>query len=133
MADVEGMLGRFWERYKWVDDHQPPAIPQRTIPYMLHGDEGRGLGKSPIWICSFQPVMGWNGADYVNSKKTLVPSRVCLLGLRNTYTTRLLYTVLPAKNYAKDGASQERLLRDLVQDCNQLYSEGFEAIEIYFS
>ena len=46
--------------------------------------------------------------------------------LRHTYTTRLLYTVLPSENYAPNGASQECLLESLVLDINKLYIDGFQ-------
>lgn len=65
---VEDMLERFWERYAYVDSDRP-THPRRTIPYFLHGDEGRGQCKRPLLILSFQPVLGWSGEDHVNSKK----------------------------------------------------------------
>ena len=38
---VEKMLAGFWEKYSAIDTSQPPN-PKRTIPFCLHGDEGRG-------------------------------------------------------------------------------------------
>lgn len=67
---IEDMLGRFWDRYAFVDTDRPKH-PRRTIPYFLHGDEGRGQCKRPLLILSFQPVLGWSGEDHVNSKKLL--------------------------------------------------------------
>ena len=50
-----------------------------------------------------------------------------LCDIRHTYTTRMLYTVLPSENYAPDGSTQHGLLQSLVEDCNRLFTSGFEA------
>ena len=65
---VEKMLEQFWERHAFVDG-DVPQHPRRTIPYYLHGDEGRGQCKRPVLIVSAQPVLGWSGDEHVNSKK----------------------------------------------------------------
>lgn len=48
--------------------------------------------------------------------------------LRHTYTTRMVYTVVPSQNYAgKSGATLEALMDALATDCNKLYTSGIEA------
>ena len=59
----------FWERYCKLDKHVQVDHPESTIPIYLHGDEGRGLGKRPLLVVSFQPVMSWLGPDYIPSSK----------------------------------------------------------------
>ena len=53
----EEMFGRFWQRYKTFEpDHavyngdgaKSTEELQRTIPFCIHGDEGRGLCKVPV-------------------------------------------------------------------------------------
>lgn len=68
---VEAMLARFWTRYAYVDNDDCPTYERRsrTIPFLLHGDEGRGLCKRPVLVISYQGVIAWSGEDYVNSKK----------------------------------------------------------------
>ena len=67
---AEAMLSRFWAKYEKVQGDMP-RVPHRTVPYLLHGDEGRGQVKRPLLIISFQGLIGWTGEDRVNSVKTL--------------------------------------------------------------
>ena len=67
---VTNMLKNFWERYQFVDTIST-AFPSKTVPYFLHGDEGRGQCKRPVMILSAQPVLGWGGENRVTSKKYL--------------------------------------------------------------
>ena len=66
---VKSMLKRFWERYAFVDVGTAPSHPESTIPFYLHGDEGRGQCHRPVTILSAQCVMGWGGENCVASKK----------------------------------------------------------------
>ena len=50
---------------------------------------------------------------------------------RHTYTTRLLYTVLPAEMYAPDGASLQCLMECMVENINKLYTEGFQVPSLH--
>ena len=50
----------------------------------------------------------------------------CAFTLRNTYTTRLLYTVVPS-NYAPKNKTVNQLLEALVADINHLQDRGIEA------
>lgn len=47
--------------------------------------------------------------------------------MRHTYTTRMLYTVLPSERYAPDSASLHTLMDSLVKDLNRAAEEGIEA------
>ena len=48
----------FWERFKVLEpDYEVPGNPRYTLPYALHGDEGRGKGKKPIMILGMQPLI----------------------------------------------------------------------------
>ncbi len=62
------MLQRFWSRHAFVDASLP-EFPRQTIPFLIHGDEGRGQCKRPVLVVSFQPIIGWSGEDHVNSSK----------------------------------------------------------------
>ena len=67
---VKAMLGRFWTKYKVVDSMINPQHPEITIPFFLHGDEGRGQGKQPVLILAAQPVIGWCGEESITSTKS---------------------------------------------------------------
>ena len=73
--DYEAMFLRFWERYRSFepnhavyigDTAKSTAELRRTIPFCVHGDEGRGLCKVPVQIESFQPVIPFLGEDELN-------------------------------------------------------------------
>lgn len=71
---VHEMLSQFWERHQFVDGRcTAPKEPRCTIPYFIHGDEGRGQVKRPILVVSFQPLFSWGGEQTLNLGKILVP------------------------------------------------------------
>ena len=75
-----GLLGRFWERYSYIDPShaahaKAPDDRARTIPVLLHGDEGRGLAKVPVLVESLQPLISWMGGDVLNSLGRLGTAR----------------------------------------------------------
>lgn len=79
---VKAMLGRFWTKYKVVDSMINPQHPEITIPFFLHGDEGRGQGKQPVLILAAQPVIGWCGEESITSTKSFAKKlAVFFLGL----------------------------------------------------
>jgi hypothetical protein len=46
---------------------------------------------------------------------------------RQTFTTRMLMTVIPSEHYAANGATLQTILRALVADFNHLIRHGVEA------
>ena len=66
------MFARFWDRYECVNPDHPlfyeKSWEQRMhcIPVAVHGDEGRGLGKHPVLVESYQPILPWSGEDKLN-------------------------------------------------------------------
>ena len=77
LVQAEDNLELFRDRYKSVDSNTPPN-PRRTLPFYVHGDEGRGQVKRPVLVISFQGLMSWdgNGVQRVNSVKSLRKLRV---------------------------------------------------------
>ena len=70
-TEWRNILSTFWSYYEEVNpDHELYADNSKDraccLPYMLHGDEGRGLRNKPLWIESFQPVIGHKGSAYTN-------------------------------------------------------------------
>lgn len=148
--EAQKMLETFWNRYSNIDPNVP-AIPSCTMPMYLHGDEGRGLGKRPLLVISYQPVMGWTGGGrggrvpstkvpQQNSKgKSFFqgvfkffwggPQIPCPANpmLRHTYTARLVFTTVPSECYAPNAATVNALLKALVGDLNELERHGLEA------
>ena len=82
--DAQAMLQTFWGRYKNIDPSLVPEHPSQTVPFYIHGDEGRGLGKRPLLVISFQPTMSWTGGQKIPSTKYLYSYKwlfVAMLGL----------------------------------------------------
>ena len=67
---VKATLRRFWDRYQAVEPIMPEN-PEITLPFFLHGDEGRGQCHRPVLVLAAQPVLGWHGEDCVTSQKNL--------------------------------------------------------------
>lgn len=103
-------LHQFWQRYRYVDPQHACYVDHASrlaccVPYMLHGDEGRGAAKRAIMVCSWQPTVQHAG---------------------HSYLSRLLTAVLPASRYASETTFLQ--IQDaIVEDLKTLYQEGFEA------
>ena len=72
LDSIKHMLRDFWGKHKYHDNFGPPPNPELTIPFYIHGDEGRGQVKRPIKVVSFQPCISWMGGEYHNMKKPLM-------------------------------------------------------------
>ena len=70
-GEAQLMFREFWQLHVQAGGEMPP-YPDQTLPIFLHGDEGRGLGKKPLLVISYQPVVSWLGPYEVNSKGCLV-------------------------------------------------------------
>ena len=69
------MFTSFWEDFKVVNGAQHPCFADslewegglsRAVPYMVHGDEGRGLNRRPFLLISIQPIISHLGANVCN-------------------------------------------------------------------
>ena len=75
-AEAQSMFGEFWDKFQPCCPHHPiynRTQEQRrfTIPIAVHGDEGRGLAKTPCLIISYQVVIPFSGPNELNSSKLL--------------------------------------------------------------
>ena len=66
-------LQSFWAKYEAADPDHPVFQDESlrkdlscTIPYLLHGDEGRGRMKQPILVIAFQGVLSHLGINRLN-------------------------------------------------------------------
>ena len=69
--EVRRMFSTFWTRYDKSHPGSMPALPETTIPILIHGDEGRSLCKRPVMIVSFQCIIPWCGENIKNSSQML--------------------------------------------------------------
>ena len=63
-------LKMFWDRYSLIDGEHPlfssGIDTAATIPFMIHGDEGRGRNKLPLLTISFQGILSHYGSHRLN-------------------------------------------------------------------
>ena len=63
-------LQEFWDLYEKVDPSHPIFTENLnracTLPYFLHGDEGRGRQKQPVMVLSFQGLFSHFGKERLN-------------------------------------------------------------------
>ena len=64
VAESQGLLRTFWQRYRVYHDkhivfqHYDESVWGSLIPVFVHGDKGRTLGKSPIFVLSWEIPFG---------------------------------------------------------------------------
>ncbi|CAE6938969.1 unnamed protein product, partial [Symbiodinium sp. CCMP2456] len=73
----EPILEDFWNKYERVDaGHIVFSLGlnrRRTLPFMLHGDEGRGRMKQPLLIVAYQGILSHLGVGRLNQSGRLCP------------------------------------------------------------
>lgn len=76
-GSFERLFEDFWKDYAVLDPNHKlfsSNIPRtHAIPYMLHGDEGRGANKVPFLVISWQPLISFVGPDRCNDCTPLGP------------------------------------------------------------
>ncbi len=158
-SEWRNLLTWFWQAF-YHDDPLHPIFqsgdwdPSCTIPYMTHGDEGRGQRSQPFMVQSWQTVLSVFGPGESNMSGNLIyifiytfsflPSPpeifqriICLyrsdhvicqglgLNLRHSFCSRFLHSCISSKLY-----NGEKTLRDINQawaaQMASLYHDGFE-------
>ena len=106
------MLSNFWRRFRTTTpDHEIFADRSKEgqthlcVPYMIHGDEGRGKLKRAVMCASLQPVIHEPG---------------------HTFMSRFLFGIIPSELYAEKEASFDCLVDCMVDDLDNLYRDGLE-------
>lgn len=146
------MFATFWMNFEPLQSAHPvyqktPEERQWCVPIALHGDEGRGLAKVPLLVISFQVLIPFTGPENLSQTEPLEPKMfwdilvglfwdiwdgvwdlnkcglVDLKQLRHSFTTRLLYTLIPSTWYSGDS-SVDGLLRAMASDLTKCFEEG---------
>lgn len=151
------VYSEFWQRYYVLDrehpffEHHHPDEWGRCLPFCLHGDEGRGKGKTPILINSFQMVVGPAGIDHTNmsgklglffrklstmscvflpkvhpSRCSFLPTMSMVPRPRSSLCTRLLASMMPATMYAKNDRTLDSMAKFVVDDLTECFYTGVE-------
>ena len=103
----------FWSLYKLVNpSHEVYSGPEEkmrwTLPFMYHGDEGRGRLHRAVLVCSFQPLLASKG---------------------HSFKSRLLASVFPGERYAcvEGEETLETLHAVIANDLRDLFDNGLKA------
>ena len=79
----EHVFHNFWACYQQLDSQHPffgSGISWgRGIPYLIHGDEGRGLRKVPWMVEAWQLLISHAGIMDTNESSNLPPGNVCFI------------------------------------------------------
>ena len=66
------MLARFWADFEKIESGHPvfrdktPTQRKSCLPLCFHGGEGRGLGKVPLLVLSYQELIPFTGEQNLN-------------------------------------------------------------------
>ncbi|CAE7906160.1 unnamed protein product, partial [Symbiodinium necroappetens] len=108
------MLREFWARYRGIDPNHPiyhsNIDPATAIPFMVHGDDGRGRNHQPVLVISFQALLSHMGPGRLNQSG-------------HSFCSRLLFSILPSLCYRGDSTIFQ-LLSCLADDCISLFQDG---------
>lgn len=78
----EPVLEQFWNNYEQVDPghivFQLGINRRRALPFLLHGDEGRGRMKQPLLILAFQGIFSHLGVGRLNQSGWLCQNYIII-------------------------------------------------------
>ena len=109
----QGMLREFWRRFRAAmpqhgvfSDEGKQGCLHLCIPYVVHGDEGRGKLRRAVMCASMSPVIHQHG---------------------HTFLSRFLFSIIPAELYTESASSFNVLVDVMVRDLENLYQDGMQA------
>ena len=83
------LFKNFWDTYRCVDATHPLFTSSYDlsgcVPFLLHGDEGRGLLRRPFMVIAWQPLISFHGVDVCNDSTQLSCDRS--FGFVHVYTS----------------------------------------------
>ena len=128
-------LPAFWQRFEAIEPANTifeafrggALSPARTIPMLLHGDEGRAKKRSPVMIVNTHGLIGagcrafeeWH-RDTPTLRQQSMP--VNLKG--SSMATRFLAFVCPKSAYGPDSEYLNKMFDELVLDLVKLQTDG---------
>ena len=131
----EAILQTFWSKFRLQSpQHEIFVLADagkidlsHTVPFALHGDEGRGRRRQAFMVCSFHSLLGRGTAQGREHRASegRPYAKLELNFLGHTYTTRFLFAALNKKSYCDDNADVFPLLmEEATKDLRKLLTEG---------
>ena len=129
------MLAEFWRRFALSEPNNTinssfdsgALCPARTIPLVLHGDEGRGKKRQPVMVVNTHPLMGFGTRACDEYLRDAPEFREQSMGVNlkgASVETRFLAFVMPKVLYGKGACFLHTMFDELVADLVKLQTEG---------
>ena len=129
------ILQQFWYRHRQIEPQNTihdyfgssALDPSRTIPLLLHGDEGRGRKHKPVMVINTHSWIGLGSRPYNRWHEEAPVLKRQTMGVNmqgSSVATRFLALVLPQKAYGKDSIYLDRMLAALSADLTKLQTIG---------
>ena len=124
------ILQEFWRKFKLLKpEHQLWELVEghsmdlsKTIPVIIHGDEGRGKKRSPFLIVAYHSYLGL-GTSAANANRKSKPYLSLKLNYAgNSFTHRMLTGVLP--KMTRDEIAFQTLMNFISEDAVKALVEG---------
>lgn len=121
-------LRLFWERWECLHpNHEIFRIRDkeslgRTLPMLVHGDEGRGPKRQAVMCLSAASILGHGVAT--KSKRGNRSDVQLMNYIGHTFITRFLLGILPKKAYENCPAAFHQFVRKFAEDLRCLATDG---------
>ena len=125
------ILTEWWARFRalkpthqiWTEIAKYHIDVSRTVPLLLHGDEGRGRKRGPFLVAAYHSMLGRGtlAANAERKKKRYITMKLNYSG--NAFTHRMLSGCLP--KMLKDEVALQDLLQFLTNDSMDCLRNGF--------
>ena len=133
---MQKVLTVFWDRYQAVHPTHPiygmasrgELCLSKTIPTLLHGDEGRGQKKKQILILSSHGALGRSTqkAEKLVESNGEQDNPLCLNFRGNTMKTHFLHAAMPICLYNETPSSFNQMLQVIADEFHELLTQGIE-------
>ena len=129
------VLTEFWRRFAVIEPmnsiidsfHAGILPPERTIPMVIHGDEGRARKHLPIMIVNSHGLIG-NGCkafEEWHKQSPMLKEASMAVNLKgSSMATRFLAFAMPKQAYGKDSEYLHKMFDELVADFVSLQNIG---------
>ena len=129
---AERNLTEFWECYKKIDPgfelfHLDGVDFSKTLPMMIHGDEGRTLKKNGMMITSLQSCLG-RGYDPKRVRQKTGNLQVNFSG--HTFVTRAVVSTVPKTTYDCQPQLFDDMMEQIAKSCSEMFSVGLGGYKV---
>ena len=131
------VLPEFWSRFQVVEPNNTVHAafaagkmhPNRTIPMVIHGDEGRGRKRLPVMVVNTHGLIGAGCKAFHEFHKDAPKMQEEAMPVNiqgHSMETRFLSFVLTKKAYGTDSRYLLRMFEALVEDLCKLSTIGIQ-------